>query len=175
MKLPKFKYHPDPISTGAIERSDVTCQGCGEAHGYRYSSSIYSQQKVSDVCPWCIHDGSAHKRFNASFVDDYPLQKAGLSQEIIEEVSHRTPGYVSWQQESWMCCCDDACEFHGDASRTELLALNQDGLEQLSHDSGFLLEDLKEFIESYEPKGSPAFYKFVCRHCRRVMYNGDCD
>jgi uncharacterized protein CbrC (UPF0167 family) len=57
------------------------------------------------------------------FSDDHPLAQAGVPDEVIEEVARRTPGYNSWQQEVWLSCCDDACQFHGDAARSELQAL----------------------------------------------------
>lgn len=30
MNLPVFKYHPDSIATGSIERSDAECECCGQ-------------------------------------------------------------------------------------------------------------------------------------------------
>lgn len=44
MDLPKFKYHPNPLVTGAIEPSEVACECCGKARGYIYSS-VYMQRK----------------------------------------------------------------------------------------------------------------------------------
>ena len=173
--LPKFKYHPEPLATGAFEISDETCECCGKARGYIYTAPIYSNQDVEHVCPWCIADGSLERKYDATLSDDHPLRLAGLSKEIIREVTRRTPGYVSWQQDSWMVCCKDACEFHGDAPADEIQALNEEGLAALSAASGFSIEDLRDIIPDYEPGGSPAFYKFICRHCSRVHYNGDCD
>lgn len=173
--LPKFRYHPNPVATGAIVATDDECECCGLCRGYKYSSGIYCENDVETVCPWCIADGSLAAKFGASLVDDHPLRGAGLSSDIVEEVTTRTPGYVSWQQDAWMSCCKDACEFHGDAPHAELQALDDAGLRQLASDSGFSVETLRDILPSYEPGGSPAFYKFVCRHCRRARFNGDCD
>ena len=115
MDLPNFRYHRNPLATGAIEQSDSVCECCEEARGYIYKASIYSEKAIDVLCPWCIADGSAAEKFTASFVDDYPLIEAGLNQKIIEEVCRRTPGYISWQQEVWLQHCIDACEFCGDA------------------------------------------------------------
>ena len=104
-----------------------------------------------------------------------PLRSAGLQSEIIREITRRTPGYISWQQDCWVACCNDACEFHGDAPANEILGLDDEGLGALSTETGFSIADLVEIVRHYEPGGSPAFYKFVCRHCGRVKYNGDCD
>jgi uncharacterized protein CbrC (UPF0167 family) len=173
--LPQFKYHPDPIATGAFKLSDATCQCCGEARGYIYAASVYAEEDVESVCPWCIADGSLEQKHDAMLNDDLPLHAAGLPSEVIREVTRRTPGYISWQQDSWIVCCNDACEFHGDAPEDEIRALDEEGIAALSAESGFSIEDLKEMVSQYEPGGSPAFYKFVCRHCSRVKYNGDCD
>ena len=175
IELPSFTYHPDPIATEAVVPSTEVCECCGEARGYVYCTSPYGLNEIECLCPWCIADGSANKKLGASFVDDYPLASAGVSQSAIEEVSLRTPGFISWQQEEWLSCCNDACEFHGDAPVEELRGLDEDGLRQLSMDTGFLIEDLREIVAYYVPKGSPAFYKFVCRHCGKVKYAGDCD
>ena len=60
-------------------------------------------------------------------------------------------------------------------SATEIQALDAKGLTALSRASGFAANDLRQIVASYEPGGSPAFYRFVCRHCARAKYNGDCD
>ena len=32
--LPTFRYHPDPVATGAVVESDVTCVVCEKQRGY---------------------------------------------------------------------------------------------------------------------------------------------
>jgi len=175
--LPRFKYHPDPIGTGSIEPTEAVCECCGEARGYAYAGGVYSSQvsEVEAICPWCIANGSAAREWDATLIDAHDLARANLDASIIEEVTRRTPGYTTWQGDHWLVCCSDACEFHGDAPRDEITALDELGLARLSAESGFLVEDLREIAKGYEPGGSPAFYKFVCRHCGNVKYTGDCD
>jgi uncharacterized protein CbrC (UPF0167 family) len=38
---PRFKCHPRPLSTGAIEESDAACECCGRARGFVYRGPIY--------------------------------------------------------------------------------------------------------------------------------------
>jgi uncharacterized protein CbrC (UPF0167 family) len=173
--LPRFTYHPNPIETGSIVPSDEVCECCGIKRGYVYCTVPYGEVEYEYLCPWCIADGSAHEKLGVEFSDSWPLEKANVPQHVIEQVSFRTPGYLSWQQENWLACCNDACEYHGDAPAAELQALDSDGLINLSRDTGFSVEDLIEIVKHYQPKGSPAFYKFVCRHCRTVRYSADCD
>jgi len=175
MELPQFKYHPDPIATGAIEASDEVCECCGEPRGYKYAGAVYSVEDVETVCPWCIADGSVTRKFDATLLEGQFVGAAEVSAEVAHEVGCRTPSYVAWQANNWMACCNDACEFHGDAPARELKALSAKGIEQLSVDSGFPVEDLHSILEHYTPCGSPAFYKFVCRHCGQTRYTGDCD
>ena len=172
--LPKFVYHPDPIATGAVISSEEVCECCEKPRGFVYDSVIYAEDEILHVCPWCISSGAVAEKFDADFVDSHPLAQAGIADAIIEEVSLRTPGYTSWQQESWLSCCSDACEFHGDATKEELAALDAEGLKRLSDTTGFPVEHLPDILKFYEPKGSPAFYRFVCRHCSIVRYHGDC-
>ena len=172
--LPEFKYHPDPLATGSIVPSEETCECCGEARGFVYCTPPYGERDIEFLCPWCIADGSADTKLGASFSDSWPLSQSGVSQKIIDEVTLRTPGYVCWQQESWVSCCDDACEFHGDAIPSELEELNEDERKRVAGEFDVPLSDFNEMLTHYAPKGSPAIYKFRCRHCGVTHYNWDC-
>ena len=72
MELPKFKYHPNPLATGAIAESNEVCECCEEAPGYIYKASFYSTEEVESICPWCIADGSAAEKYECA-------SKAGIS------------------------------------------------------------------------------------------------
>jgi uncharacterized protein len=172
-ELPVFKYHPDPILTGMIIKTGAACECCGHANGYMCKRPIYAADEIETICPWCVADGSAAEKFDGVFVDDHPLLMAKLPAEIIDEVSKRTPGYESWQEASWVACCGDACEFHGDESREYLQALDQDGLLRVSKETRFPFDVLKDVIAHYQPGGSPAFYRFLCRHCGAIHHHAD--
>ena len=173
MNLPQFKYHPNPLKTGAICKSENKCVCCGRKRGYIYCASVYGEQDLDDcLCPWCIAYGKAAEKFDCSFIDDYPLYQAGIEERIIYEISKKTPGYHSWQQECWLTHCQDACEFHGDATREEVREfLSQDytlfGAEELDE------SDISQILSYYQPGGNPAIYKFICRHCGQIQYSMD--
>ena len=175
MRLPGFKYHPDPIGTGAIVPSSETCECCGFARGYRYSRPILARTEIENVCPWCIADGSACRKFDADINEVGSLQGDGIAASIREEIATRTPGYVSWQGENWLSCCDDACEFWGDASAQDVRRIDRHRDVFPKHT--LTVSDIEWFkiVRNYEPAGNPTFYKFVCRHCRRVKYAWYCD
>jgi uncharacterized protein len=172
--LPRFHYHPDPLSTRAIEPSDTVCRCCGKNRGYIYVGPIYSVEELQEsICPWCIADGSAASQFDASFADSHPLMKAGLPKPIVDEVHLRTPSYISWQQEEWLTHCNDACEFHGDATAQDVAQASQqtreDWLARYHQDE----KGWKWVSEGYQPGGDSALYKFICRHCGMVLLGWD--
>lgn len=172
--LPQFRYHPDPLATGAILTSEAKCICCGQCRGYIYTGPVYSREKglKESICPWCIADCSAAKNFDAQFADDYPLLMANLPAEVVFEVSRCTPGFITWQQEEWIACCNDACVFLGDAKKEDLGLLDDERKKKLGVSDN---RELEELILTYVPGGSPAFYKFKCLHCGKIHFNWDCD
>jgi uncharacterized protein CbrC (UPF0167 family) len=172
-ELPVFKYHPDPIKTGMVVKTDKACECCGQVAGYTYAKKMYCRQRPEVICPWCIADGSAAEKFSGSFAEGCSLDNIGLDDSILVELSTRNPGYISWQDMDWRACCGDACEFHGDETRAYLLGLDEAGLETLSKETEFTRDDLRDIIPHYQPGGSPAFYRFLCRHCGAIHHHAD--
>jgi uncharacterized protein len=173
--LPAFRYHPDPLASGAIEPSDVECACCGKKRGFIYVGPVYGEHDLNDLlCPWCISDGSAVRKFDARFADDHPLRKANLAEHIVEEVSLRTPAFNSWQQEQWYAHCGDACAFHGDATVEEVANATTSTKAAWREEFGLTDEDWALATKNYHPRGPQAFYKFVCLHCGTVLLGWDC-
>lgn len=173
MKLPYFKYHPDPLKTGALEKSDKKCECCEKVRGYISIPTPYTRKNVSILCPWCISDGSAHKKFKATFTADYDLVKNNIHKDIIKEVLTRTISYSSWQQDIWQSHCDDGCEYHGDATIEDVKSIQGKDLEDFLE--RFMLDKCiwEDILKKYEPVGNPAIYKFVCRHCDKKVFTMD--
>ncbi|MBX2999965.1 MAG: CbrC family protein [Caldilineaceae bacterium] len=40
ISLPTFKYHPDPIATGSVIKSDTVCSCCSKPHGFFYVNTF---------------------------------------------------------------------------------------------------------------------------------------
>lgn len=171
--LPQFRYHPDPVRTGMIQMSERQCQVCNQTRGYMYTGNVYSRSEIEHVCPWCIASGEAAARLDATFADGHQLAAAGISTSIIDEVTTRTPGYQSWQSEVWLAHCNDACEFHGDAQREDLQRMDPQKRARIQSENLLLASDWEGMVRSYQPGGQPAFYKFLCRHCKAVLYHTD--
>ena len=175
--LPLFAYHPDPLGTGSVEASGDRCICCGRERGFIYTAPVYAEEELNEqLCPWCIADGSAAQRFGATYSDAQPLILAGVPEAVVEEVTQRTPGYRSWQQDEWQCCCGDACEFHGNPSRDHLGVLDLPAVEQFMSITRWTPEQWAEFVSDvYEPGGNPAIYHFLCRKCSKHKYGWDSD
>ncbi len=181
MSLPKFKYHPEPLKTGLIEKSENECECCEKERGYIYTGPVYAEEELVDaVCPWCISDGSAHEKFNASFTDECGIGGGGLWDEVpesvIEEVAQRTPGFSGWQQEQWWTHCGDAAAFVGRVGRDELQKLGPDAIEAI-RDATALEEgpEWDQFLAALNADGSPSAYLFQCLHCAKYGGYTDCD
>ena len=174
-KLPAFRYHPDPLKTGAVKASENECRCCCKKRGYIYIGGVYSIDDLDEsICPWCIANGKAADKFDATFFDDSSLYDAELSMDIIDEVTKRNPGFVSWQSEYWESHCDDACEFQGDASISDIQELGAEAAAKLSSELGLDESEWKTFMQHYSTCGDTAVYKFICRHCGIVTYYSDC-
>ncbi len=179
--LPVFKYHPDPIATGAIRKDDAECLACGKASGYIYTGPVYARDELDEqICPWCIADGHAHTRFNAEFTDEVGIGGGGewdsVSEDVINEVSHRTPGFSGWQQEQWWTHCGDAAAFIGRAGRKELEALGSEAISAIQDSTGLSDgSEWEQFFSALDKDGSPTAYMFRCTKCGQVGGYQDCD
>lgn len=166
MELPMFRYHPDPLATGAVIKETGECICCKRQVEYLYVSSVYSIEDIpGKFCPWCIADGSAHEQYEVEFTDSGSLSKAGISAQIIEQVTQKTPGYTSWQAEEWLCHCNDACTFLGDATKETVQQMTADERTRFSAEQNIDEEEFADLVEHYEPAGQPAIYHFRCLHC----------
>ncbi len=170
MELPVFRYHPDPIASGSVVASDERCDCCGAQRGFVYRSSVYWEGDGNPtLCPWCIADGSAHQKFDASFNDTSNLTDADIAPEIADEVAYRTPGFDTWQQELWLSCCDDAAAFLGAAGYAEIREkypeLRATLMQYFVEEFGMTEDRARPFLEKLNIQYGPTAYVFACLHC----------
>ncbi|MBL8179807.1 MAG: CbrC family protein [Bryobacterales bacterium] len=177
MSLPRFRYHPDPLRSGSVGESPGACRCCGQTRGYIYRGPVYSDYDLDDsLCPWCIADGSAAARFDASFVDEEGLS-TDASDALHDELLLRTPGYNSWQNEVWPMCCSDATAFIAPAGLTELRRDFPDWEEGLRNHILFAMKipsrAATNLLESLHRDVGPTAYLFECLHCSRRHFHID--
>ena len=170
--LPHFIYHPDPLATGSVEKSDEACVVCGLARGYIYVGPVYAvEEYIDEVCPWCIADGTAHAQLDAHFTDSL---QGDVPSSIKEIVAFRTPGYNSWQAEQWFTHCNAAAAFLGAVGHEELEELGPEAIEAIRADTGIADDNEWEwFYRRLDKDGSPTAYIFKCIHCGK--YGGYTD
>ena len=173
--LPSFKYYPDPLADGTVKADpDKSCLGCSRIRGWIYTGPVYVEKNFileESLCPWCIADGTAAKRFGASFNDAGMMDDA--SQAIMDEIEQRTPGFNSWQGNQWLTCCNDAAAFLGAAGSAELQRDFSKAIpavkKYLREDYELSGDDLQEFVESLSKDDQPTAYVFQCLHCQGYL------
>ena len=93
--LPAFRYHPNPLETGAFEESadGVVCDCCGKTTHIFYTNPFFSVEDIAYLCPECIANGEAARKYDGSFQDDFSVDDGVDDPEKLDELIHRTPGY----------------------------------------------------------------------------------
>ena len=99
----QFKYHPNIYEDDVLVHKSGICQCCGKQIS-EYIEHIYSAEDVDCICLQCVSDGTAAQKFDAEFVS---WAEPVSDPEKSDELFHRTPGYLGWQDENWLACCDD--------------------------------------------------------------------
>ena len=174
MTLPTFRYHPDPIASGSVIESDEQCLSCRQRRGHVCTAPVYAEPELDDaICPWCIADGSAHKNFDATFVDSEAFPD-GAPDAAVEEISERTPGFHSWQPEQWPLCCGDATAFLTPAGIEEI---RKDYRELEGKFMSHIVYDMKisggaatRLLQSLNRDSGPTAYLFQCLQCRQHRF-----
>jgi uncharacterized protein CbrC (UPF0167 family) len=119
--LPFFRFHPDPVATGSIREAAEACACCERDRGWIYTATFSTPREVSGrFCPWCIADGSAAERFEGEFADSIGLD--GVGEDVLHEVTRRTPGFRAWQDPHWLVHCRIAAAFVGEVGYAGLAA-----------------------------------------------------
>lgn len=173
--LPSFRYHPDPLGTGSIKAdAETPCLACSQIRGYIYTGPVWTEKNFileDHLCPWCIADGSAAKRFSATFCYTGALE--GLSEAVRGEIEECTPGFTAWQQERWLTCCGDAAAYLGMAGAPELREKFADALpsvrQALKDDYDVSGVELNGLLESLNTESDPTAYIFQCLHCKKYL------
>ena len=170
--LPHFIYHPDPLATGAfVEGEAKLCPSCGKESNIYYNLMPYCIDNIKNLCPFCIANGLAAKKFDAEFVQDAEGQG-----ELDPEKDHllfcQTPGYFSWQGEYWLSCCQDYCAYLGTVGTRELKAMGiaEQVLADYEESGGY--QDIEEYLVK---DGSLCGYLFRCLHCQKYQIWVDAD
>jgi uncharacterized protein CbrC (UPF0167 family) len=167
-----FRFSPNAYELGFFVAEPLVCSCCARAREWRYRGSFYT--RVSDVrlCPWCVADGSAARRFDGSFsdwlgIDGVPIEPnepLTVDEDAAREITDRTPSYPSWQQEEWRSHCGLPCAFIGFVGVDDLPGLLSDPVFARDVDGGVGFPG--DVVRSYLRRdGDLAGYLFRCVVC----------
>jgi uncharacterized protein CbrC (UPF0167 family) len=170
--LPKFKYNSNVYDDDIVFHVDGVCQCCGKEVDV-FTNSMYTQHEIQCICMNCVADGSAAKKFDGEFIHD--VEKLVSDPLKTDELLHRTPGYLSWQGEYWLVCCDDYCEYLGPVVASKLDELDAIGI------SDAVMEECNNRCQLHLHRSdlllskSPSGYLFRCLHCGKYRLDIDFD
>lgn len=128
-----------------------------------------------ELCPWCIHDGSAAAAFDADFTDVGWGVPDDVPPEVTEAVSKRTPGFSGWQQERWLYHCSDAAAFLGRSGYAELQS-HREAVDMIRAENagfGWTNSDVDGYLRALHPDGDATAYLFRCLHCGAYLAYSD--
>ncbi|SKA71069.1 hypothetical protein SAMN02745111_02153 [Eubacterium uniforme] len=161
MERIQFKYHPNIYDDDILVRKTDICQCCGKQVN-EYIEHLYTAEEVDCICLQCVSNGMAAKKFDAEFVS---YADHVSDPEKWDELFHRTPGYLGWQDDYWLACCDDYCQYLGRVGIAELdkLGIKDEVLrEYVQRDDAYSLEDVEKYLYK---DGDMSGYLFKCIHC----------
>lgn len=173
MDLPAFRFHPDPVRSGSVAPSAAKCRCCGQARGWIYQAAVYAEKNLeAALCPWCIADGRAHRKFDATFVDSEALAE-GTADALRDEIVERTPGFDSYQSERWLSCCGEPAAFVGPMGIAEIREsyreLEGELMMHIVHEHGISGGAARTMLERLSRDESPTAFVFRCRTCTRPL------
>ena len=136
------------------------------------ASILPAVEDIAYLCPECIANGEAARKYDGSFQDDFSVDDGVDDPEKLDELIHRTPGYSGWQQEYWRAHCGDYCAYLGHVGARELRAL---GVLEEVLDDPMWDDEQKEMIRESVNGGHLQCYLFQCLHCGKHLVWMDFD
>lgn len=191
-----FRYHRDPHNFSTYSQEPQICALCGnDAPGYQ--GPFHSRKEIDFVCEECLVNGklaeydattnegdlrTLRKELREKHPNVSELEVDRLMQVADDELSHRTPLVITWQDFFWPVHCADYCCFIKEAGKPDLLNIApEDQVHLLFNDNND--ESFREWFEAIRPDSpknnsvaySIGVYLFQCLHCQKYMVLWDAD
>lgn len=175
MNYLQFKYHPNAYKLDLFVEEDGICSVCNEERSLKYTASFYSVEDPEYICPYCIADGRAAKKYDGSFNDYCGIEGVSpdpndppsvIPREMLLEICERTPSYFSWQQEVWLSHCNEPCAFIDYADTKTIEPYREEILSELDSIS-------EETLEYLSKDGDCVGYLFQCIQCGKHKLHVD--
>ena len=179
MDLPVFRYSPNAYHINVFKEEPGECSICNQARQIKYTASFYSVERPDYICPWCIADGSAAKKYGGEFnfyddiegisADPATVVHNSIPAELARQLVERTPSYIAWQARVWLSHCGEPCAFVDyvdwetvEQYETELIA----DIENLGCGVDFIKANLSK-------DGRVVGYLFECLQCGTHRLHAD--
>ena len=183
--IPAFPYHPHPLDTGSFEQDkSVVCRCCSRPtqvyYYYPFESPMISDEDVTFfLCPHCIKNGEASRRFHGHFQDPEFCEQVE-DREKLEELCYRTPGYYAPEEPYWLAHCNDFCaliDTVDDWSELEERGIEAEVDADWVVNSDYDVTDIKVIKEhlNYDNDGAFQGFLFRCLHCGKHRLYVDLD
>lgn len=176
MNYPHFKYHPHAYQLDIFVEEKGTCSVCHEERDLKYEASFYAVEDPEYICPFCIADGRAAKRYEGAFNDYCGIEGVSpdphdpqptIPREMLLEICERTPSYFSWQQEEWLTHCHEPCAFIGYADTESIAPFREEIVSELDPS---IAEETLDYIRK---DGDCVGYLFQCVQCGKHKLHVD--
>jgi uncharacterized protein CbrC (UPF0167 family) len=167
-----------------------TCAVCHKETDYVYNGPFYTGNNLKCICPLCIKDGTAAKKYNGVFQGSVEYKNETISicyldeaqrflfikgdEEIdpidddkLNELFFNTPGYTSWQEPIWLSHCNEFCAFIKYIDKEEIISRAEelkDEIKQIENFYGINIQELSDAI---------GFYLFQCLKCGKYRIHKD--
>ena len=167
--MTRFNYMSDNYLPTVFAREPFTCDCCKKLSNSKYIGPQYSPaEKEALLCPDCIQTSEAVK---SSLVDFFNIiDPECVDDKVSNEISYRTP---TWQDQEWATHCNDACEFHGDATAQDIIEADENTIQIWMERYDQSRNDRDTFMSGYVPGGDQGVYRFSCKHCSAIVLNWD--
>lgn len=176
MNYPHFKYHPNAYKLDLFVEEEGTCDVCQKEQFLKYEASFYAEEDPNYICPFCIADGSAAKKYDGSFNDYCGIEGVSpdpndpapkIPHALLLEICDRTPSYISWQQEQWLTHCNEPCAFIDYADTESIAPFREEIISELD---AFIGEETLNYIRK---DGDCVGYLFQCVQCGKHKLHVD--
>ncbi|MBK9007175.1 MAG: CbrC family protein [Anaerolineae bacterium] len=198
-----FRYHHSPHDFSCYSKELRTCDLCGNLSSGYQGGVFYGDIDIEFVCETCLINGKlAEKQVftNSGNLHELKIQirekqpnlsileVERLAQAKDDELIHRTPTVITWQDFHWPIHCADYCCFIKEAGKPDILEIAPKGRTHLlfhPRDERFSSDDEEfwQWFDNIRPDSpddksvsySIGVYLFQCLNCQEYLALWDCD
>jgi uncharacterized protein CbrC (UPF0167 family) len=132
-----YRYFRFPHDFSTYIREPKKCDLCGETKA-GFGGPFYGLKKIEFVCEKCLNEGrltevdgftndgnvgEISRQLKEIFPNLSDLERGEMVEARNDELIHRTPHLVTWQDFLWPAHCGDFCCFIKEAGKPDLLLI----------------------------------------------------